>query len=484
MHLPLRRRDTKRPGTPTTAPQAAPSIHEASGTSVKSAASTPGAQAQLYDFLAQAPSQQQKEQTPPHGLKGLGRRMTGSKPVRMLKSIASKTSLRGHGRHTSSVAGSIRSTRSVASQHEAVAEETANVNANGKTEEGVKGRTSGETDYGKDVTNAQAAGAEVKSAEVEQSSATPNENGSADVIVKHEAEARPEPNSAEEPATQSEEPKTRIDQNDTADMEQATPAVEAASESMVIVDVDDAKNVKDDSTASIDAREQTRRPEEEGIEAHAITADIPSRNAETISLSSSSTTVDPPVHHVGEDSAKLKQAKMEQDTEPLKTLELTEGNVQSEVAVTDVNPFLVDDPEDPLSEPEAETKSGADTPIAQSVVLSTQLESDDTKAQTVAPVVDEERAPSPEKTASSTAPESSPLSSSSSSEEEAPELHVPALAVTSLFLPVPQVRTFMLGIASLTWWLTSKAASYPLAYFPALSSSRLSPLSYLTRRTH
>ena len=96
MHLSLRRRDSKKPATPPAPNATASGTPEASGTPTSTPTpaqtSAPAQNGQTPEFLSSPPPT-----TPPHahGLKGLGRRMTSSKPGRFIKNIASRTSLRG-----------------------------------------------------------------------------------------------------------------------------------------------------------------------------------------------------------------------------------------------------------------------------------------------------------------------------------------------------------------------------------------------------
>ena len=167
---------------------------------------------------------------------------------------------------------------------------------------------------------------------------------------------------------------------------------------------------------------------------------------------------------------KEKEEEKEKEKEKEKEGE-EEQEQEKEVAKSepDANPFLVADPEDLLSDPES---AGSPPAVSSPVVQSVTLESAPAKEQSQsAPPTPPEK---PAATATTTTTSTTSPKSVSSSEDETPELHAPALTATSLFLPVPQVRTFVRGVVSLTWWLTTKAASYPLSYWPGLSTSRIS----------
>ncbi|KAL5531631.1 hypothetical protein ACEPAG_4508 [Sanghuangporus baumii] len=428
MHLPLRR-NTRRGNSP---PKAAPVPPEMSDTS--------GAHEQLpHDSATTTATPQQ--QSSPHGLKGLGRSF--SKPVRMLKTIASRPSLRNsvHGRRASGV-----SVHSTGSQQEAG--DHAHEHEHGH-EPGVKEeRESVDTDYGKELARGSGsgsgdrpAGEEKKGSEGRQQQQQENVKG------EHEEAVRQEPVKVqEESQTQTRVEDTAV--NAVEDAQKATPAVEAAIAPVATDAKEDVKNVAVDTQhdsrqlkeataeASVVGKPAVPEPETPSTSAPADSVVlVPSQNAETISLSSSSTTVDPPlppppvtakdnIKTNGDASGKVVQAKMQQESEVAKS----DG--------ADVNPFLVDDPEDPLSDPESQ-KDVAGTPVVQSITLSKELESTDKTA-----IEQKEPAPPtpPEKPAAATVTTISTGSakSSSPSEDETPELHAPALTATSLFLPVPQ----------------------------------------------
>ncbi|KAH8116436.1 hypothetical protein DFH11DRAFT_1580572 [Phellopilus nigrolimitatus] len=394
----------------------------------------------------------------PHGFKALGRRMSQSKPLRMLKSIASKSSLRGHTRRQS--ASSVRSAHSQNSEAD------------------LQGRDSKESEaypYGKEVAAAQAAPqgetASASGSSIAPPQQEPEQEGKAQPVAsavsvdvqkveteakkaEHEAEARQiesVPESTSESETEARTEETNVAQTPSEPAAEATPDAAQAAE---------AVEQKPEKVA--DHREEETR--DETLETDTRVPAV--HDADGLSLSSSSTTVDEvsapaPVSEVSE----LKQIKMETDSpvQSVVTPSSPEGGAPAEHD-TDINPFVLDDPEEPLSEPEVETTAASSsptksaTPLAESVVLSTQVDS--ATSSPARPHVTFAEPPS--------------ASSSSSSEDEAPELHTPALTVSTLFLPIPNVRLFVHEVFHLTWWLTTKAVSYPLALWPSYASSRVS----------
>ncbi|KAI0075299.1 hypothetical protein K474DRAFT_1428020 [Panus rudis PR-1116 ss-1] len=130
------------------------------------------------------------------------------------------------------------------------------------------------------------------------------------------------------------------------------------------------------------------------------------------------------------------------------------------------DPFLVDDPEQPLSSEEEEEESLAvssgddDTPadeiaLAQSTILETPVAT----ASVNKPVPP---TPSPEPPVSSQQSSRDDESSSSSEEEDsAPDLFLPSLILPTMFLALPNVRICLPVFASpLTWWLTRSVTSH------------------------
>ncbi|KAI0272511.1 hypothetical protein BC834DRAFT_350454 [Gloeopeniophorella convolvens] len=116
------------------------------------------------------------------------------------------------------------------------------------------------------------------------------------------------------------------------------------------------------------------------------------------------------------------------------------------------NPFLVDDPEDPLSDPEPPTPALAPPPVVSS--------SDVTPAESVAlsPAVSESPLPpppAPPPAAEKPVPVPTPTSDTES-EPDVPAVYLPQLVLSTMFLPIPNVRLN----SHLTWWLTRRASVY------------------------
>ena len=115
------------------------------------------------------------------------------------------------------------------------------------------------------------------------------------------------------------------------------------------------------------------------------------------------------------------------------------------------NPFLVDDPEDPLSDPgsPARASSPLEVPPSEPIALSpgpapSGLPLPTEPEPVVPPAVDK---PVP----------ALPVSSDTESETtEAPAAHLPQLVMPTMFLPVPNVRIS----SPLTWWLTRPTPVY------------------------
>jgi hypothetical protein len=117
------------------------------------------------------------------------------------------------------------------------------------------------------------------------------------------------------------------------------------------------------------------------------------------------------------------------------------------------NPFLVDDPEDELSDPGSPTPAPVppldpgsllpETSPSESVALSPAPSELVLPAEPVAPAVDK---PVP----------ALPVVSDTESEQEAPAVHLPQLVMPTMFLPIPNVRIS----SHLTWWLTRRTPVY------------------------
>jgi len=119
------------------------------------------------------------------------------------------------------------------------------------------------------------------------------------------------------------------------------------------------------------------------------------------------------------------------------------------------NPFLIDDSDDPLSDPGSPPPPPAPVPTLDSIPLPTQVPPPE---PVVLPPAPPELAPPP-------VPESPvldkpvpplPVVSDTESEPEAPAVHLPQLVLPTMFLPIPNVRIS----SHLTWWLTRRAPTY------------------------
>ncbi|KAI5123540.1 hypothetical protein M0805_006699 [Coniferiporia weirii] len=370
---------------------------------------------------------QQSPPPPPQmspGLKGLGRRVSQSKPLRMLKTIASKTSLRGHSRRASaSSVHSTHSTYSVLSQ-----EEPAEARREGTYEKGVVAAQTPRAEAAPMLLVPESVPQESEQGEQEEQA---RPTGEAEV---HEAEVRPqaveEPKAELEPETQAEPTQPEAAQ------EAEEPDVKLA---LPVPDVTEAVTVKSSDAASKSGSVE-RKPEEAGhvdTQTAGNTTDTRAVAAEAdgFSLSSSSTTVDLP--------APVPASVVILDTEgkPAK--------------MTDINPFVVDDPEESLSE---SSESGSEQVAAAPVEESSPVKSATPLAESVA-LSQTDSAPSPPAASPhdspaelSSAPVNDAISvkspslphapspaavSEESAEEEAPELLIPTLTFTTLFLPVP-----------------------------------------------
>jgi hypothetical protein len=112
------------------------------------------------------------------------------------------------------------------------------------------------------------------------------------------------------------------------------------------------------------------------------------------------------------------------------------------------DPFLVDDPENPLSDPEPEPT--AQTPIPPSppadepVALFFPAIPELSLPLPAPPPVEDKPVPAP------------PPVSDTESESEAPAVYLPQLVLPTMFLPIPNVRIS----SPLTWWLTRRASVY------------------------
>jgi len=115
------------------------------------------------------------------------------------------------------------------------------------------------------------------------------------------------------------------------------------------------------------------------------------------------------------------------------------------------NPFFVDDPEDPLSDPgsPAPASSPLEVPPSEPIALSPGPAPSGlplpTEPEPAAPPAVDKPVPA------------LPVSSDTESETtEAPAAHLPQLVMPTMFLPIPNVRIS----SPLTWWLTRRTPIY------------------------
>jgi len=107
------------------------------------------------------------------------------------------------------------------------------------------------------------------------------------------------------------------------------------------------------------------------------------------------------------------------------------------------DPFLVDDPEDPVSD---ESSSDAKSPPApEEISLAPPAASP--APSPIAERLNAELPPVPPT-------RSTPEPDSEEDDEETPDLYIPALTAPTMFLPIPNVRLSL--FKPLTWWLSSK----------------------------
>ena len=121
------------------------------------------------------------------------------------------------------------------------------------------------------------------------------------------------------------------------------------------------------------------------------------------------------------------------------------------------NPFLVDDPEDPLSDPGSPTP--APVPPLDPVTLPLEVPPPETvaltPAQTELPLPPDPEPMSPP-VVDKPVP-ALPVSSETESETgDEPAVHLPQLVMPTMFLPIPNVRIS----SHLTWWLTRRTPIY------------------------
>jgi hypothetical protein len=123
------------------------------------------------------------------------------------------------------------------------------------------------------------------------------------------------------------------------------------------------------------------------------------------------------------------------------------------------DPFLVDDPENPLSDPETETEPTAQTPTPPPAAPSP-LDATPVEPVALSPAASE-LSLSPENVPASPPVEVEPVPapqpvSGSESEPDAPTVFLPQLVLPTMFLPIPNVRIS----SHLTWWLTRRTSVY------------------------
>jgi len=120
------------------------------------------------------------------------------------------------------------------------------------------------------------------------------------------------------------------------------------------------------------------------------------------------------------------------------------------------NPFLVDDPEDPLSDP----GSSPPAPILPLDPGSLLPETSPSESVTLSPGPSSEppllAEPAPQVPAVDKPVPALPVVSDTESEQEAPAVHLPQLVMPTMFLPIPNVRIN----SYLTWWLTRRTPIY------------------------
>jgi hypothetical protein len=120
------------------------------------------------------------------------------------------------------------------------------------------------------------------------------------------------------------------------------------------------------------------------------------------------------------------------------------------------NPFLVDDPEDPLSD----TGSPPPAPVLPLDPGSLLPEISPSESVTLSPAPSSEpplsAEPAPQAPAVDKPVPALPVVSDTESEQEAPAVHLPQLVMPTMFLPIPNVRIN----SYLTWWLTRRIPIY------------------------
>ena len=121
------------------------------------------------------------------------------------------------------------------------------------------------------------------------------------------------------------------------------------------------------------------------------------------------------------------------------------------------DPFLVDDPENPLSDPESEPTAQTPTPpsAAPSTPDATPVEPVPLSPAASDLSLSPENDPASPPVQAEPVPAPAPLSGSES-EPDAPAVYLPQLVLPTMFLPIPNVRIS----SHLTWWLTRRTSVY------------------------
>jgi hypothetical protein len=128
------------------------------------------------------------------------------------------------------------------------------------------------------------------------------------------------------------------------------------------------------------------------------------------------------------------------------------------------NPFLVDDPEEPLSDLEPEPPTPSLVPPPPPTLPSPLEEASPSESIALSPpspqlpLPSEEPAPAavPLFNTDKPVPAPPPPTSDTESEPEAPAVYLPQLVLPTMFLPIPNVRIS----SHLTWWLTRRTSVY------------------------
>lgn len=123
------------------------------------------------------------------------------------------------------------------------------------------------------------------------------------------------------------------------------------------------------------------------------------------------------------------------------------------------NPFLVDDPEDPISDPGSPPAALAPVLPLEPELLAPELPEvppAETVVLTPAPQTELPLPPEPTTPAVDKPVPALPVASDTESETEVPAVHLPQLVLPTMFLPIPNVRMS----SHLTWWLTRRAPIY------------------------